>query len=998
MILMTRSLPVGVALMYWVGTTALAQYEGWQYSGSLWILTTPEGSDLPAAAREEGFPLLVRLSAGVFDFRQAKPHGEDIRFSASGKPIAYQIEEWDAVKGVAAIWVRIPVIQGNARQEIKLYWGKPDAASQSNGAAVFNRSNGYLSVLHLSDPGNPVQDDAGTLQSVDAGTTACLGMIGQGRHFDVGKGIKCGEHIMAYPTGSSSHTSEAWLRAEQSNALVLGWGNEHAQGKVTMEVSSPPHMRMDCYFSGGNVEAKSRIPMSQWIHVAHTYRNGDSRIYVNGQLDAKPTTSGLPLAIRRPERMWIGGWYDNFHFVGDIDEVRISNVARSADWIKLEYENQNPRQSFVGTLVQPGDRFSVSADAITVGEGKSVTVTGQAGGAQKVYWIVKRNGKPTVVAVDQFSYTLDAGRIVGDTTLTLQFKAVYAAEVKTRNIPVTIKEEIPEPVFTLQSPGRWNGRDTIEVVPVITNLAAMKAARAGELHYAWKIVGGAVIKEISPDKLLLKRSQFSGSLMVSAAISNGGADSTAATTIMVTEPANDPWIRRGPEKDEKPEDNQFFARDDKYEGTLYYNGTLDQPAESVFLRLYADGKLIKSVSRKLGSEKTYAFTVKLKPGLIKYKVEFGTKTGGTETIARTVNNLVCGDAYLIDGQSNALATDTGEESPRTTSDWIRSYRGPGDRHGPRVNLWCNPVWKARDGETAELGYWGMELAKRLVKSQQLPIFIINGAVGGTRIDQHQRNPADPEDLSTIYGRTLWRVRQARLSHGIRGILWHQGENDQGAAGPTGGYGWETYQQYFNDMSAEWKEDYPNVQHYYIFQIWPDACSMGGREGSGDMLREMQRTLPRLYSHMDIMSTLGIKPPGPCHYPLTGWAEFARLVQPLIERGNYGNVFSSPITPPNLKQSCFTNARKDAIALEFDQPVIWNDGLETQIYLDGARGNIASGTVAGNVVTLKLKRPCNARKITYLKEVAWSQERLIVGANGIAALTFCNVDIQPGTER
>ena len=34
----------------------------------------------------------------------------------------------------------------------------------------------------------------------------------------------------------------------------------------------------------------------------------------------------------------------------------------------------------------------------------------------------------------------------------------------------------------------------------------------------------------------------------------------------------------------------------------------------------------------------------------------------------------------------------------------------------------------------------MELAKRLVESQKIPICIINGAVGGTRIDQHQRNP------------------------------------------------------------------------------------------------------------------------------------------------------------------------------------------------------------------------------------------------------------------
>ena len=105
------------------------------------------------------------------------------------------------------------------------------------------------------------------------------------------------------------------------------------------------------------------------------------------------------------------------------------------------------------------------------------------------------------------------------------------------------------------------------------------------------------------------------------------------------------------------------------------------------------------------------------------------------------------------------------------------------------------------------------------------------------------------------------MQQARLTHGIRAIIWHQGENDQGADGPTGGYGWETYQQYFIDMSAAWKEDLPNIQHYYVFQIWPNACSMGGSQGSGDRLREVQRTLPRLYSNMGIMSTLGIKPPG-----------------------------------------------------------------------------------------------------------------------------------------
>ena len=54
----------------------------------------------------------------------------------------------------------------------------------------------------------------------------------------------------------------------------------------------------------------------------------------------------------------------------------------------------------------------------------------------------------------------------------------------------------------------------------------------------------------------------------------------------------------------------------------------------------------------------------------------------------------------------------------------------------------------------------------------------------------------------------------------------------------------------------------------------------------------------------------------------------------------------------------------------------------------------SGAVSGNVVTLKLKAASAARKISYLKETAWSQDKLIVGTNGIAALTFCDVAIAP----
>ena len=237
------------------------------------------------------------------------------------------------------------------------------------------------------------------------------------------------------------------------------------------------------------------------------------------------------------------------------------------------------------------------------------------------------------------------------------------------------------------------------------------------------------------------------------------------------------------------------------------------------------------------------------------------------------------------------------------------------------------------------------------------------------------------------------MQQAKLTHGIRGILWHQGESDQGSDGPTGGFGWESYHQLFIDMSAGWKQDFPNVKNYYVFQIWPNACSMGGNKGSGDMLREKLRTLPNLYSNMSIMSTLGVRPPGGCHFPLAGWAEFARTIQPLIERDNYGKVPTGPISAANLKRAYFTGDKKDVIAMEFDQPVVWSANLSGQFYLDGEKDKVASGSVNGNVLTLTLKEASSAKLITYLKEIAWSQDNLLMGANGIAALTFCKVPME-----
>lgn len=167
----------------------------------------------------------------------------------------------------------------------------------------------------------------------------------------------------------------------------------------------------------------------------------------------------------------------------------------------------------------------------------------------------------------------------------------------------------------------------------------------------------------------------------------------------------------------------------------------------------------------------------------------------------------------------------------------------------------------------------------------------------------------------------------------------------------------------------------------------------GINGSDNKLRDIQRTLPSQFSRMRIMSTLGINPPGGCHFPWEGYAEMARLMTPLVERDHYYEVGDHPISAPNLIKAYYESEVRDTVILVFDQKVVWNDSLRSQFYLDGTPQIVESGLSQGNSIILKLNSKGVAKKITYLDSAKWSQDNILKGSNGIAALTFCDVAIE-----
>ena len=975
-----------------VYTLAVQSYETWTNSASFFILTTPEGANITTGAAELNFPLLLRLNASNFTFSQAQTDGRDIRFTTlSGTPLSYQIEQWDTANSTAAVWIKIPSISANVRQEIKMYWGKAGVATESSGLNVFNAANGYVSVMHLNET---VADSVGTLTPTNIGTTVTNSLIGKGRTFVAGNGVNCGDGLTTLPSGNTAHSTQAWFRSDTSGFEIFDWAREDAGKKVQIRLVSPPRIVIDGNFAG--VNGVSILATSQWHHVVNTYTPGNpgvSRIYIDGQLDA---SSSANVDITPPSIMRLGGWYNNYSFVGEMDEARLSKVTRSANWIKMEYENQRAQQTLVGNLVQAGSTFAVTPTSATLLEGTSTTLSGQAGGAQKVYWIEKRNGIDTILATDTFTLPVTAGRVTGTQSYIIQFKAIYAASIQTVDVPITITEDLPDPVFTLTGPTTWDGRQTITVTPNILNLTTLQAKGIANLTYTWSVGGVAAAKTITtgtptvPGVMTLTRSQGSGPMTITLILNNGGALVTATKTITVTEPATDPYVARTPGTNEIPVTGQFYARDDSGMGKLYYNGSQSGTPDTVFLKVYTTdgGDTLYATHRQSLVAGKYTFTAPLAPGRVTYKVVYGTTTGGVDTITNTVTNLVCGDAYIFEGQSNAVATDS-LPADATNDPWIRTYGSSG-------GAWGNAV---RNGTQWTVGYFAFDLALSLTNTYNMPICIINGAVGGTRIDQHQANPADHTvagSLYSIYANLLNRVVGAKLTHGIRGVFWHQGESNSGADAPTGDYDYKSYQQYFVDMSAAWKQDYPNLGRYIVFQVMPKPCSLGPKN---DQLRDVQRTLPLLFSKMDILNTLALPGYLGCHFSAAGYQNVADRTLPLAKQRYYGFVPGASVTAPILQRAYFTSSARTAIALVFDQPMSWSSFSTPNYYLDKVGGKVNSGSASGNVVTLQLNSAAAATAtLDYLEDSFWSfgesVSSLLYGANAIPALTFADVPIGP----
>lgn len=107
------------------------------------------------------------------------------------------------------------------------------------------------------------------------------------------------------------------------------------------------------FFDVGNGTTNTSATWTQtlssgtWYQYIGTYDGTNARAYINGSLVATSVSgSGSIAASGVDVNIGRDGAYTSDYFTGTIDEVRISSIARSSDWIKTEYNNESSPSTF----------------------------------------------------------------------------------------------------------------------------------------------------------------------------------------------------------------------------------------------------------------------------------------------------------------------------------------------------------------------------------------------------------------------------------------------------------------------------------------------------------------------------------------------------------------------------------------------------------------------------------------------------------------------------
>lgn len=315
-----------------------------------------------------GFPEVVNFPALVYRASDpdlvnfAQPTGGDIKFTQiDGTPLSHELERYDGAVGELVAWVKAPSVGTGASNELYMYYGNPMTPDQQKRTDVWDAS--YVGVFHLSDPPGTMLNDAtannhdGVKATANGPAPLPAGQVAGAHNF---AGNSTDLFSISAPSTAfdvPQITFETWINRRQNpidsyHRLIdfpATFTHHHAIAYPDEGSPSVNQRSLVIAVTTGagvsNLQTPAEtIPVDTWTHVVVTIDNALSdavRVYINGQQQA---LTAAPFGLVQSNSLvTVGGRQDpnQLSVDGILDEVRISNIVRSAEYAQLSYLSQS---------------------------------------------------------------------------------------------------------------------------------------------------------------------------------------------------------------------------------------------------------------------------------------------------------------------------------------------------------------------------------------------------------------------------------------------------------------------------------------------------------------------------------------------------------------------------------------------------------------------------------------------------------------------------------
>lgn len=300
---------------------------------------------------------LANLGSDFFD--NAKADGSDIVISSSDgiTKLPRHLVAFDGGVDTGALYFKAPALSNAAPTDFYVYFGNP-AAAEVNSTATWDTSYKGVWCLEENPAGAPPQmldssaaGNGGTTAGAMTAVQSVSARIGKGLDLDGSNDDVTINNIGVTTVAGQKNTVEFWMYWRGGNGrMPMGWNTSY---DLWLQSNA-----FGFNTGNSNVEGFSGTAflVNSWHHVVAVFPNGvpdntTAELWVDGQ---KRTIThqfgGAPGSRTATPRMLISGWGASAGYKIDaiMDEVRVSSIARSSDWIQTSYNNQSNPAAFYG--------------------------------------------------------------------------------------------------------------------------------------------------------------------------------------------------------------------------------------------------------------------------------------------------------------------------------------------------------------------------------------------------------------------------------------------------------------------------------------------------------------------------------------------------------------------------------------------------------------------------------------------------------------------------